>query len=225
VQSWLVRTSLDRSVPIIHRHNGSSLPETELEAIREFVRDSGKQVFTLVGYADAGYQDANTMIDLVTEALARKDPNAWLVSSGATACGMGAAYKVAKQLGFTTMGIVSTRAIEESIPLSPFVDYVFFVEDSVWGGKQDNVVLSPTSIAFVENSDEFLVIGGNAIARDEMVAAHQAGKPITYIQADIDHEIARARAANNGQPMPIDFQGVAHGTLRDLFNQQDQTKC
>jgi hypothetical protein len=58
-----------------------------------------------------------------------------LVNIGATAEGIGAVYDIAKQKGFTTMGIVSTLARDEGVALSRCVDYVFYVKDSTWGGR------------------------------------------------------------------------------------------
>jgi len=215
-KSWLVRTTANRSNLTFRANQLEHFPEVDSTAIPEFIRDKGKQVLTLTGYAGAEYQDAEMMLDAVEGALKRKDPDSWVVSSGATACGIGAAYKIAKQLGFTTLGIVSTRAIEESVPLSPCVDYVFYIEDTVWGGRLENDQLSPTSSAFIETGDEFLVIGGNEICRDEMIAASQACKPITYIQADMNHEIANAKAIERGTSLQVDYRGSAHATLISL---------
>jgi len=181
--------------------------------IRDFILSTGKQVFALSGYADTGYQEPDLMLAAVRQALSNRDPGQWIVQIGATQGGVGAAYTVAKELGFTTLGIVSWLALEEHIKLSDSVDYVFFVEDACWGGRTDRHRLSPTSVAYVENGDEFLVIGGYAIAKDEILAAHEAGKPVQFIPADMNHEIARTGKVLKVPLSPNDYKGLAHDTL------------
>jgi hypothetical protein len=44
-----------------------------------------------------------------------------------------------------------------------------------------------------------------------MLAARNAGKPVTFIPADMNHRIAREKALKKGEPEPIDFRGAAHG--------------
>jgi len=222
MQSWLVKTHRDLSLPAsLWPCVGIPPTATKLSGIRQFVRETGKRVLALVGYADAGYQDVDGMLEYVRQILVSRDPQHWLICSGATARGIGEAYAVAKHLGYTTMGIVSTRAIESSVPLSPGVDNVFFVEDSVWGGRLSDKILSPTSTAFVDIADEFIVIGGNGIVRDEILAAFRVGKPISYTQADMNHAVAGSMAARKGLPAPTDFRGSAHAVLSKLFNKID----
>ena len=112
------------------------------------------------------------------------------------------------------MGIVSTLARDEGVTLSKCVDHVFYVKDSTWGGlAPDGHHLSPTSAAIVESSSLFIGIGGGKVARDEMLAARQAGKPVTFIPAEMNHKIAREKAQKRGEPEPINFRGEAHGAL------------
>ena len=137
-----------------------------------------------------------------------------LINIGATAEGISAVYDIAKLKGFTTMGIVSTLARDERVALSQCVDYVFFVKDRTWGGQVPGTHhLSPTSAAIVESGTSFVAIGGGDAARDEMLAARQAGKPVTFIPADMNHTIARAKAQKRGEAEPTDFRGSAHPAL------------
>ena len=191
----------------------SEVREARPLAIRAYVKGTGKQVLTLAGYSGAEYEDAAAMRAAAAKALAGKDPEKWIVNIGATAAGIGAAYPVAKALGFTTMGIVSSLARDEGVPLSDCVDIVFYVPDSTWGGLSPAGHLSPTSVAMVETGTEFLVIGGGEVTRDEMTAARRAGKPVKFVAADMNHEVARKRAARKGLPEPADFRGAAHSTL------------
>ena len=108
------------------------------------------------------------------------------------------------------MGIVSVLARDAKLPLSPCVDHVFFVKDDRWGGLIPGTTrLSPTSAAIVANSTSFVGIGGGDIARDELAAARRAGKPVTFIPADMNHALAREKARKLGAAEPQDFGGSA----------------
>ena len=115
------------------------------------------------------------------------------------------------------MGIVSTLARDEHVALSQCVDYVFFVEDETWGGRIEGTGhLSPTSTAMVQSGTSFVAIGGGDVTRDEMLAARQAGKPVIFIAADMNHQIAREKARKKGRPAPVDFKGAAHRALAEV---------
>ena len=179
--------------------------------IRAFVRQRGTRVLTLLGYSGADYQDPAAMLAAADAVLARHNPQHTLVNIGATAQGIGAAYMLARQRGFTTIGIVSSLAREEQVALSPHVDLVFFVTDSTWGGNlPGSQRLSPTSAALVANSDSIVAIGGGDIARDEWLAARRRGRPVQFIPADMDHQAALEKARAKGQPAPTNFQGAVH---------------
>jgi shikimate kinase len=79
--------------------------------------------------------------------------------------------------------------------------------------KAQSARLSPTSAAIVAKSDSFVAIGGGDVARDEMLAARRAGKPVIFIPADMNHRIAREKARQDGLPEPTDFRGSAHAVL------------
>jgi len=137
-----------------------------------------------------------------------------VVNIGATAEEIGAVYEVAKRKGFTTIGILSKLARDQQVSLSPCVDQIFFVEDSSWGGRlPGSKTLSPTSAAIVANSEAFVAIGGGEVARDEMLSAREAGKPVTFIPADMNHQRAREKARKKGLPEPTDFRGATHAAF------------
>lgn len=183
-------------------------------AARAYLQSTGNQFFTLAGYSGAEYEDPQAMHAAVERALAGRDPKQWIVSVGATAVGIGAAYDVAKRLGFGTIGVVSSLARDEKVELSKCVDVVFFVPDTTWGGLTAQGRLSPTSQTVVETGSEFLAIGGGAATREEMLAAHRAGKPVGFIPADMKHEVAVQKVARKGLPAPKDFRGAADMALR-----------
>ena len=80
-------------------------------------------------------------------------------------------------------GIVSVQAKQCNVALSPYVDYVFYVEDATWGGfLKGTERLSPTSEAMVENRNIVIGIGGGEVSRDELVAARRSGKKVPLFQ-------------------------------------------
>jgi hypothetical protein len=188
--------------------------ESTSASIHAFVMRKKVKVLTFAGYSGAEYEDPASMLEHASRVLDRQDPSTTVINIGATAEGIGKVYELAKERGFTTIGIVSTLARDEHVSLSPCVDYVFFIRDGTWGGLlPGGARLSPTSAAIVANSSSFVAIGGGEIARDEMLAVQRAGKPVTFIQADMNHQIAREKARKRGMPEPADFRGAAHAAL------------
>lgn len=191
-----------------------AISEATPAIIREFARHKQMTVLTFTGFSGAEYEDPHAMLDHAARILDKQDPAKTLINIGATEAGIGAVYELAKEKGFTTMGIVSSLARDERVKLSPHVDVVFYVKDSSWGGKDAQTQqLSPTSAALVECSSSFVAIGGGEVTRDEMLAARKAGKPVVFIPAEMNHAIARKQARAKGQPEPADFRGAAHHAL------------
>ena len=183
-------------------------------SLKEFIRAKQMTVLTFTGYSGAQYEDAAALKEHASHVLDGQAAAKTLINIGATAEGIGAIYEIAKQKGFTTMGIVSTLARDEHVALSKCVDYVFFIKDSTWGGQVPGTHhLSPTSAAIVESGTTFVAIGGGDVTRDEMLAARRAGKPVTFIPADMNHKIAREKAQKRGEAEPTDFRGSAHRAL------------
>jgi len=173
------------------------------------VRSLGKHIVTFVGFSGGGYENRARVNGIIRECLGRFDPTRTTICAGATPDGIGAVYRFAKDLGFDTVGIVSSIAEEEDVAFSPDVDTVHIVKDGSWGGLH-NGALSPTSTAMVEASDEIVAIGGGEIACQEVEAARKVGKNVTYLPADMNHAAARDKAAKNGDPPPTRFEGPVH---------------
>ena len=188
--------------------------EATLAEVRDFFKQQGKTVVTLLGYSGAGYEDEGALTREVQSIFARYDPKTTIVNIGATTEGIGRVYELAKQRGFSTTGIVSTQARDYKATLSPCANIVFFVEDATWGGFIEGTQrLSPTSTAMVDVSDRLVAIGGGEVTRDELTAAKRAGKTVTFIPADMNHRIAIEKAHKKGQAPPTDFRGAAHAVF------------
>ena len=184
-----------------------------------YIKNLNKKVITFFGYSGSGYENTNTMLDVVQRILLNNSPESALVNIGVTSDGVGSAYKLAKSMGYTTTGIVSNIALEYPDTISEFVDHVCFIKDSQWGGKMpDSDELSPTSKAMVEVSDLLVGIGGNAISRDELLYGKKLGKPIQFFAAEINHEWSIRRARTQNKPDPEHFFGDAH----DVFGEMDE---
>lgn len=184
--------------------------EATAAGIRTFFEGRGMQTLTFIGFSGAEYEQPAAMLALARQVLDKHAPEKTIVLIGATREGIGSVYDLAKSKGFTTAGIVSSQATANKVPFSPCVDHVFVVEDATWGGIDPKTKrLSPTSAAMVENSDLIVAIGGGDVARDELIAARRAGKPIEFHAADMNHTIALERAKRRGEPAPKDFRGAA----------------
>jgi hypothetical protein len=164
----------------------------------EFLAGRRQSVLTFAGYSASGYQDPAAMLAFAAAALDARSPASTLVNIGATPLGIGAVYPMARQRGFATIGIVSSLARTERVTLSPFVDEVFYIEDSVWGGLlPGSPRLSATSTAVVAHSREFVAIGGGVIAAAELCAARAAVRRSVRQERSDDH--GRRPAARTGR--------------------------
>ncbi|NWG33040.1 MAG: hypothetical protein HXY42_01245 [Chloroflexi bacterium] len=187
------------------------------EQASAFIRGLGKTMLTFYGFSGLGYENEQEMLRIARDVLAAYSPQTTIVNIGATSVGIGAIYPLAKSMGFTTVGIVSTQALKHPEGISDAVDYICFIEDAQWGGKlPGSDELSPTSRAMVECSDILVGIGGGDISLDEMLAGHAQGKEILYFPADMNHERARRQAERRGLPPPTSFKGDAHETLSTI---------
>ena len=174
------------------------------------IRKAGRSVVTFVGFSGAGYEDALAVERVIANVLDELSPTSVLICAGATPEGIGAVYPLAKQRGFTTIGIVSALAEKEGATFSRDVDTVFVIADDTWGGLNADGKLSQTSSAMVGAADEMIAIGGGEIARDEIAAAMATGKKVRYMVADMNHAAAIRKAKEMRQPEPDDFRGAVH---------------
>jgi hypothetical protein len=174
-----------------------------------FFKSLGKTVLTFYGYSGLGYEDEKGMLEIARKVLSGYFPETTLVNIGVTKVGCGAIYPLAKSMGFTTTGIVTSLALEHPVGIagiSEAVDHVCFVKDKQWGGNLPNSnELSPTSKAMVTCSDVLVGIGGGGIVDDEMLAGKAMGRPIQHFPAEMNHEVAIRYAKSLGLPPPESF--------------------
>jgi hypothetical protein len=179
------------------------------EAI-SFIRSLGKTVLTFIGFS-VDFEDEKAALEIIKGVLAKHTPDSTLVNIGATKGGVGIAYSVAKSMGFLTTGIISTEAFAFYNDISEHVDHICFIRDRLWGGYMPgSMELSPTSRAMIDCSDFLVGIGGNEVARDELLAGKDLGKPVQFSPAEMNHEWAIRTAQKSGKPLPTSFFGSAH---------------
>ena len=140
-----------------------------LEEVKEWFTSQSKQVVTFVGYSGTGYENEDEMLEIASNQLQELNPEKVIVNIGGTPEGIGKVYRLAKDKGFETTGIVSTQANVWEVPISEYVDRVFYVQDEAWGGYiERTTTLTPTSKAMVDVSDIMVAIGGGDVANAEM---------------------------------------------------------
>lgn len=200
---------------IEEREPTTTEPLTADEVIQE-VRKIGKTVYTLFGYSVLDYEKKRQVMADIRRELEPLDRKTTAINIGATEDGIGAAYEVAKTMGFETIGIVSTQALAYSGKFSPYVDRIFIVNDKRWGGYIEGTKdLTPASRAFLEASDVISAHGGGENTGVILDAATKAGKKVLYSPAEMNHAVAIKRAAEKGQPTPVDFNGAAFHTWKN----------
>ena len=193
---------------------GMNMSPAETQA---FIKNLGKRVLTFFGYS-VNYENEEAMLAIVKRGLAKIPPDAVLINIGATASGIGAVYPLAKAMGFTTTGIVSSLAAKHIENISEAVDHVCFVSDTQWGGKlAGSNQLSPTSQAMVACSDVMVAIGGGEVTRDELTAGRALGRPVYFYPAEVSHQQLIQRAHKMNAPLPRSFWGAAH----EVFGKRD----
>lgn len=126
-----------------------------------------KEVLMFLGYSTE-YADEDALREQLRLVLKNQDPEKTIVVAGATEIGIGAVYKIAKEMGFQTLGVVSTTG-RKSNNISPDADFVLYVEGSErWGGYMPGTQrLTPTSEVIVKCSHVVVMCGGGDTARIE----------------------------------------------------------
>ncbi len=169
-----------------------------------------KNVYTLFGFSKLGYENWNEVSLKIGEELAKLDPKTTLVNIGATEDGIGAAYKMAKEMGFETIGIVSTKALSYSGKFSDFVDRIYIVNDSLWGGYVPGTKkLAETTKAFLAVSDIISAFGGGENTAVTLKQALEMGIEVRFTNAEMNHEKAKTESVIKNKPLPENYIGEA----------------
>ncbi len=187
-------------------------PISAEEVIRQ-IKALNKKVVALFGYSALDYEDKPAALAAVKELLSSLDPKEWIVNIGATEDGIGAAYEVARSLGFETIGIVSTQALSYSGQFSPFVQKIYIVNDLNWGGHvPGTTIVAPTTKAYLATSDRIAAFGGGYNTAVTLEEAMKIGTPVSYLPFDMNH----AKAEEEARGTEIDFKGAAHTAWQKL---------
>lgn len=188
-----------------------SEPMSAAEVIAEFekIKASGMRVYTLFGYSLLDYEDKRKVMGKIRHDLENLDPKEWVINIGATEDGIGAAYHIAKTLGFRTTGIVSTQALTYSGKFSPAVDDIFIVNDKRWGGRDPKTQeLAATTQAFIEVSDVIAAYGGGQNTAVTLEEAIKRRKDVRYAAAEMNHTIAQSQTNSDD----LNYRGAAYDT-------------
>jgi hypothetical protein len=184
------------------------------DEIIEQVRAKNKYVHTLFGYSRLGYEDEDAVMTNIKEELGQLDSSSTIICIGATEEGIGGAYKIAKELGLPTIGIVSTQALSYSGRFSEQADQIFIVNDPHWGGYVPGTFrLTEATRAFLGVSDSISAYGGGQNTAVALEHARKMDIRVVYHPAEMNHEITRKEAADSDKE--IDFRGAAY----HLWNQ------
>ena len=140
---------------------------------------SDKHVLVFSGFSGAGYKDVpgaeNLMASTLKANLERHGAHTLVVVAGATDAGIGAVYRIARELGVQTLGIVSKQARPDDISLH--CQSEVYVDDPQGNWK----VLSPegasymVAVAQMGRSAEMIFIGGGAVAASELEESLKLG--------------------------------------------------
>lgn len=148
------------------------------DEIIERIQEKYEYVYTLFGYSALGYASPTKMLESVRKDLSELDNKKVAICIGATEEGIGAAYKLAKDMGFKTLGIVSTQALSYSGRFSDFVDSIYIVNDELWGGYIPGTAkLAETTRAFLGASNFISAYGGGQNTKMTLKAAKELGIP------------------------------------------------
>jgi hypothetical protein len=188
-------------------------------AVRK-TRSTAERIHSIFGYSALDYEDPDLLEQTVAQHLAAFDPSETAIAIGATPYGIGRVYPIAKELGFYTLGIVSSTAVGRNEESMDGVDEIIVVKDNEWGGyrygQAQSGLLSPTTRTFVGASDSIAAYGGGmitAVTIEEMVRRE---KPVTFTPFDMNHRIAQIMQAQAGREGDINYAGPASAKWAEL---------
>jgi hypothetical protein len=179
------------------------------EEISSIVKSYGKKVLSKFGYSALGYEDEEKLRSKWRHELADLDPKEWIINIGVTKEGSGMLYKMAKEMGFQTMGFVSTKFLEQGGHYDENCDHIFIIKDDTWGGYKSDGSLSAITDLFVSLSEAITADGGGAITAITLKEMAKRGKPVGFTPFEMNHAAAIATAVKAGKQKPTSFVGAA----------------
>jgi hypothetical protein len=184
---------------------GAAREITPVPRILSFFAACRKRVISFAGFAELGYEDLSIVDRVATEILDPHLPNHLLVNSGTLLRvggedGIAKIYELAKHRGIETCGIHPSVALEfaDTHHVSPYVDHVFFVNDSTWGGLLPGGSPSPTLSVILDISDELVMVGGGKHAADELLAFTMKRKSVRYFPAEMNRRVSNEWSRRSG---------------------------
>ncbi len=178
----------------------------DVDEIERKVKSLGKKVHSLFGYSALDYEDKPKLLEQIRHDLEKMDPKTTIINIGVTPEGLGVAYELAKEMGFETMGLVSSKFLERGGNYSEFVDHIYVVKDKQWGGyAAGSQKMTPTTALYVKLSDSMTAYGGGDITKITMSEFSKTGRPIRYHPFDMNHEKAVQSAKDKGRSAPKKF--------------------
>lgn len=181
------------------------------DEIIELIKGLNKKVYTLFGYSALGYEDDFLLEKTVRSDLENLSRDEYVINIGATEEGIGRMYSVAKELGFKTIGVVSTQALSYSGRFSDYVDSIYIVNDDYWGGLIPGTgKLSETTKAFLGISTFISAYGGGKNTAITLQFAKELGINFTLKEFDMNHELADKVSGGK----ITDYRGEAYASMQ-----------
>lgn len=170
------------------------------DEVIEMITKRNKKVYTLFGYSALDYEDKDELINKLRSELETLSSAEYIICIGATEEGIGLGYKVAKDLGFETIGVVSTQALSYSGKFSDFVDMIYIVNDDLWGGFVPySNKLAETTKTFLSISDTISAYGGGANTAITLEQADKLGIKTKFTPMQMSAEKAKKKNITNLQ--------------------------
>lgn len=177
------------------------------------IKTLNKKIYTLFGYSALEYEHKDQVLSQIREELLKLDPASYIINIGATKDGIGAAYEIARELGFETIGIVSTQALSYSGQFSPFVQKIYIVNDLNWGGYIPGTTeFAPATKIYLSVSDVIAAFGGGMNTAVILREAKRLGIPVSYAPFEMNHSKALAEARGKD----VDFKGAGYYAWQEL---------
>lgn len=162
--------------------------------IEKAFAEKRKSVVTFLGFGEMGYENDQELERIINSELEKYSTENTIINTGtlpsiASGNGIFQVYIHAKEIGFQTSGIYPSIALNfpQDYVLPACVDDYYFIEDDTWGGLRDGGLPSNTLQALTAITRQAVVIGGGRHTAQEMQAFLEAGTPLQYHAADMQH--------------------------------------